>query len=136
MKKLIFLLLFPFILQAQTNVESKKDSVKTKNTPPLGRSKEEAKLLIENLRERVLKGEDMSALAAQYSEDPGSAKKGGQLSPFKRGQMVPEFEEVAFSLKAGDVSDIFETKFGFHFIQLLAKDGEVLVARHILLQVK
>ena len=136
MKKIIFLLVFPFILQAQTGSELKKDSVKTKNTPPLGRSKEEAKLLIENLRERVLKGEDMSALAAQYSEDPGSAKKGGQLSPFKRGQMVPEFEEVAFSLKPGDVSDIFETKFGFHFIQLLAKDGEVLVARHILLQVK
>lgn len=136
MKKIIFLLIFPFLLQAQTGDDLKKDSLKTKNRPPLGRSKEEAKLLIENLRERVLKGEDMSALASQYSEDPGSAKKGGQLSPFKRGQMVPEFEEVAFSLKAGDVSDIFETKFGFHFIQLLAKDGEVLVARHILLQVK
>lgn len=137
MKKIIFFIAFPFLLNAQNIIEPvKKDSVKTKNTPPLGRSKEEAKQLIENLRERVLKGEDMSALAAQYSEDPGSAKKGGQLSPFKRGQMVPEFEEVAFSLKAGDVSDIFETKFGFHFIQLLAKDGEVLVARHILLQVR
>ena len=137
MKKIIFLLIFPFFLNAQNAVEPvKKDSVKTKNLPPLGRSKEEAKQLIESLRERVLNGADMSALAAQYSEDPGSAKKGGQLSPFKRGQMVPEFEEVAFSLKPGDVSDIFETKFGFHFIQLLAKDGEVLVARHILLQVK
>jgi peptidyl-prolyl cis-trans isomerase SurA len=137
MKKLFFLIVFPFVLNAQNTSEpTKKDSVKIKNTPPLGRSKEEAKQLIESLRDRVLRGEDMSALAAQYSEDPGSAKKGGQLSPFKRGQMVPEFEEVAFSLKAGDISDIFETKFGFHFIQLLAKDGEVLIARHILIQVK
>ena len=137
MKKIIFLIVFPFLLPAQASSEPvKKDSVKIKNVPPLGRSKEEAKQFIENLRERVLKGEDMSALASQYSEDPGSAKKGGQLSPFKRGQMVPEFEEVAFSLKPGDISDVFETKYGFHFIQLLAKDGEVLVARHILLQVK
>jgi peptidyl-prolyl cis-trans isomerase SurA len=136
MKRIIFLLVFPFILQAQTGTELKKDSIKVKNIPPLSRSKEEAKQLIDDLHERVLKGADMSALAEQYSEDPGSAKKGGQLSPFKRGQMVPEFEEVAFSLKPGDISDVFETKFGFHFIQLLAKDRDVLVARHILLQVK
>ena len=137
MKKILLLIAFPFLLNAQNTTEpAKKDSVKTKNTPPLGRSKEEAKQLIESYRDRVLKGEDMSAIAAQYSEDPGSAKKGGQLSPFKRGQMVPEFEEVAFSLKPGDISDVFETQFGFHFIQLLAKYGEVLVARHILLQVK
>ncbi|MBK7666799.1 MAG: peptidyl-prolyl cis-trans isomerase [Sphingobacteriaceae bacterium] len=136
MKKIIFLLAFPFILSAQTTeVKSNKDSIPQK-TSSTSRTKEEAKQLIESLRERVLKGEDMSALAAQYSEDPGSAKKGGQLSPFGRGKMVPEFEEVAFSLKPGEISEVFETKYGYHFIQLLAREGESVVARHIVLLVK
>lgn len=135
MKKIIFLA-FPFILSAQTTeVKSNKDSIPQK-TSSTSRTKEEAKQLIESLRERVLKGEDMSALSAQYSEDPGSAKKGGQLSPFGRGKMVPEFEEVAFSLKPGEISEVFETKYGYHFIQLLAREGESVVARHIVLLVK
>lgn len=136
MKKIIFLLAFPCLLSAQTTeVKQGKDSIPQK-TSSTSRTKEEAKLLIESLRERVLKGEDMSALAAQYSEDPGSAKKGGQLSPFGRGKMVPEFEEVAFSLRPGEISEVFETKYGFHFIQLLAREGESVVAQHILLTVK
>lgn len=136
MKKIIFLIAFPFILSAQTSeVKSDKDSIPQKKSST-SRTKEEAKQLIESYRERVLKGEDMSALAAQYSEDPGSAKKGGQLSPFGRGKMVPEFEEVAFSLKPGEISEVFETKYGYHFIQLLAREGESVVARHIVLLVK
>lgn len=137
MKTIIFILAFPFFLSAQNSIENKslKDSTQLK-TSSTSRTKEEAKLLIESLRERVLKGEDMSALAAQYSEDPGSAKKGGQLSPFGRGKMVPEFEEVAFSLKPGEISEVFETKYGYHFIQLLAREGESVVARHIVLLVK
>jgi peptidyl-prolyl cis-trans isomerase SurA len=136
MKKIIFFLAFPFILSAQTTeVKSSKDSIPQK-TSSTSRTKEEAKQLIESYRVRVLKGEDMSALAAQYSEDPGSAKKGGQLSPFGRGKMVPEFEEVAFSLKPGEISEVFETKYGYHFIQLLAREGESVVARHIVLLVK
>lgn len=135
MKKIIFLLLFPFILPAQID-GLKKDSVPAKNVPPFGRTKEEAKQLIEYYREQIVKGGDFSAFAIKYSEDPGSAKKGGQLSAFGRGQMVPEFEEVAFKLKPGEISDVFETKYGFHFIQLLAREGEKVIARHILLQVK
>ncbi len=136
MKKLIFITaLFTVINLINAQTPAKKDSIATKSNA-LGRTKEEAKQLVEYYREQVLKGEDFSALAFKYSEDPGSAKKGGQLSPFGRGQMVPEFEEVAFKLRAGEISDVFETKFGFHFMQVLARDGEKVVARHIMLQVK
>jgi peptidyl-prolyl cis-trans isomerase SurA len=136
MKKIIILIIFPFILQSQNPAEVKKDSVKTKNIPSLNRTKEEAKQLAEGYRERILNGESFNVLAALYSEDPGSAKHGGQLPAFGRGQMVPEFEEVAFSLKPGQTSDVFETQFGFHFIQLLAREGEKVVARHILISGK
>lgn len=137
MKKILLLIALPFILKSQNTAEGKtaKDSTQVKSSA-VGRTKEEAKQLIDGYRRRVVNGEDMSALAAQYSDDPGSAKKGGQLSPFKRGQMVPEFEEMAFSLKPGEISEVFETKYGFHFIQLMARDGETLVARHLLLMVK
>jgi peptidyl-prolyl cis-trans isomerase SurA len=137
MKKIIFLIIFPFILNAQNATEPvKKDSVKTKSTSSFNRSKEEAKQLAESCRQRILNGESFSVLAALYSEDPGSAKQGGQLAPFGRGKMVPEFEEVAFSLKPGQMSDVFETQYGFHFILLLAREGEKVVASHILISGK
>ncbi|HWY12400.1 MAG TPA: peptidylprolyl isomerase [Bacteroidia bacterium] len=137
MKKLFILIAFPFILNSQTAVEGKvvKDSTQAKITI-VGRSKEEAKQLIESLRDRINSGESFSELAMQYSDDPGSAKKGGMLPPLKRGQMVPEFEEVVYSLKPGEISDVFETKYGFHFVQLMNRDGETRVARHILVAVK
>ncbi len=85
-----------------------------------------AKERAEDLIKRLKKGEDFSTLAKRWSEDPGSAKKGGDLGWFSRGQMVPAFEEVAFSLKAGAYSDIIRTDFGYHIIQLIAhKDPEV-----------
>ncbi len=137
MKKIILLLAFPFIIKSQNSVENKvvKDSAQTK-TSAVGRTKEEAKTLIESLRERILKGESFATLATQYSEDPGSGKNGGRLMAFGRGQTVPEFEEVAFSLKPGEISKVFETKYGFHFMEVLAKEGDRVLARHILLQVK
>lgn len=85
------------------------------------------------LRERVLKGEKFSMLATLYSQDPGSAKQGGELGFFSRGEMVGEFEAAAFALKPGEVSPIVETKFGFHIIQLIERRGNMLNARHILL---
>ena len=85
------------------------------------------------LRERVLKGEKFSMLAALYSQDPGSAKKGGELGFFPRGRMVAEFESAAFALKPGEVSPIIETKFGFHIIQLIERRGNTINARHILI---
>lgn len=86
-----------------------------------------------SLRERVVKGEKFSMLATLYSQDPGSAKQGGELGFFSRGEMVGEFEAAAFALKPGEVSPIVETKFGFHIIQLIERRGNMLNARHILL---
>ena len=75
-------------------------------------------------------------LATLYSQDPGSAKKGGELGFFSRGDMVGEFESAAFALKPGEVSPIIETQFGFHIIQLIDKRGERINVRHILLKPK
>lgn len=99
-------------------------------------AKKDARTQIESYRERILKGESFSVLAALYSEDPGSAKMGGQLPPFGRGQMVPEFEAVAFRLKKGEVSEVFESAYGFHFMELISRKGETVDARHILISPK
>jgi len=96
-------------------------------------AKQEAKDQLEGYRQRVIKGEaSMSTLARLYSEDPGSAKDGGQYLSVPRGMMDPAFESVAFRLKAGEVSSIFETSFGFHFIELIQRKGELVDLRHIL----
>lgn len=102
-------------------------------------SAEEKKLIKERLngyRERILKGDKFSTIATLYSEDPASAKKGGELGFFARGFMVAEFESVAFSLREGEVSPVFETKFGFHIIQMIERRGDQVNCRHILLQPK
>lgn len=71
-----------------------------------------------DLRARVLDGENFALLAGEFSEDPGSAPNGGDLGSFARGEMVPAFEEAAFALDAGGVSEIVETSFGIHIIQV------------------
>ena len=88
---------------------------------------------LSELRERVIQGEKFSMLATLYSQDPGSAKKGGEIGFFTRGDMVTEFESAAFELKPGEVSPIIETQFGFHIIQLIERRGNTLNARHILI---
>lgn len=92
-----------------------------------------AKKKCEELRERVLKGESMATLAILYSDDPGSAKNGGEYKNIKRGEFVSEFDKVAFGLNDGEISDVFETQFGFHFIQLIHRHGELVDLRHILI---
>lgn len=102
-------------------------------------SKEEKDIIKDKLngyRERILKGDKFTTLAALYSEDEASAKKGGELGFFSRGYMVSEFESVAFSLREGEVSPVFETKLGFHIIQMIERNGEQINCRHILLQPK
>ena len=76
---------------------------------------------IEDLRKRILAGEDFSVLARQYSEDPGSKANGGELPNFSRGMMVPEFEAAAFALNTNQVSEVVTTQFGYHLIKLLEK---------------
>ena len=88
------------------------------------------------LRNRILKGERFSTLALLYSEDPGSAKKGGELGFQGRGELVPEFEAAAFALKDGEISEVVETEYGFHILQLIERRGDYVNVRHILLTVK
>ena len=89
-----------------------------------------------NLRDRILKGESFSTLAILYSEDPGSAKKGGELGFYGRGQLYPEFEAVAFKLKEGEISNVVETEAGYHIIQMIERKGDYINVRHILLTPK
>ncbi|MGZ3883323.1 MAG: peptidylprolyl isomerase [Bacteroidia bacterium] len=136
MKKVFVLLLFPFAVMAhEPEVKSLHGTALPvqKKYFPDDASREEAKKRLEGYRQQVLKGESMGTLAAMYSDDPGSAKQGGMYQNVVPGAMVAEFEKVAFSLKPGDVSEIFETQFGFHFIQLISRNGDSLNLRHILI---
>lgn len=104
---------------------------------PSKASKAETKNMLKDLRGKIVNGEmDFEAAAKRYSEDFGSAKLGGKLGEFGRGKMVPEFEEIAFQMKVGDISDVFESPFGYHIIKLHKRTGEVVDASHILLQPK
>lgn len=88
------------------------------------------------LKKRIDKGEKFETLALLYSQDPGSAAKGGELGFMARGTLVPEFEEVAYQLKPDEVSDIVKSDFGYHIIQLIKRRGESVNARHILIKTK
>ncbi len=90
--------------------------------------------LAKELKERIDKGEDFGTLAKKYSEDPGSAANKGDLGWVKRGTFVPKFEAVAYGLKKNEISDIVETEFGYHIIQLLERRGNSIHARHILVK--
>lgn len=85
------------------------------------------------LRKRILKGESFATMAILYSEDPGSAKNGGELGFYGRGQLYPEFEAVAFKLKEGEISQVVETEAGYHIIQMIERKGDFINVRHILL---
>ena len=86
------------------------------------------------IRERILNGEKFSTLARIYSQDPGSARKGGELGMASKSIFWPAFSDAAMSLKPGVVSQIVETPDGFHIIEVLDKKGDMFNARHILLK--
>lgn len=89
---------------------------------------------LNELRLKVETGESFETLAKEYSEDQGSRTYGGDLGWAKRGQMVPEFEAAAMKLKPNEMSEVVESSFGFHLIQLLEIRGQEYHARHILLR--
>ena len=89
---------------------------------------------LRNFRERIMKGESFATLAVLYSEDPGSAPRGGELGFTPRANLVPEFANEAFNLKPEKISKIVESEYGFHIIQLIDRKGERINVRHILLK--
>lgn len=92
-----------------------------------------ARVRAEALLERITGGEDFAELAREFSNDPGTAALGGDLGWFRRGRMVREFEEAAFSLLDGQVSDVVQTDFGFHIIRVERMRPGERNARHILI---
>jgi len=88
------------------------------------------------IRRRILDGESFSTMAVLYSEDPGSATKGGELGFVGKGEFAREFETAAFNLREGEISEVVETEFGFHIIQLIEKRDNMVNCRHILMSAK
>ena len=90
-------------------------SVRIRRTP------EEARKLARNLAARVNSGEDFAQLAREYSDDPGSARNGGELGWVSEGEMVPEFEKQMLATPEGELSPVFESEYGWHFLRVDAK---------------
>jgi peptidyl-prolyl cis-trans isomerase SurA len=83
---------------------------------------------------RARSGEDFARLAREYSDDPGSRDKGGELGWVRKGELLPEFEDALFAMRPGQISDIVETSFGYHIIKLEQIRGNERLARHILVR--
>ena len=86
------------------------------------------------IRERIMNGEKFAVLARIYSQDPGSARRGGELGMASKSVFWPAFSDAAMALKPGIVSQIVETPDGFHIIEVLEKKGDMFNARHILMK--
>ena len=87
------------------------------------------------IKTKLVAGDDFEKLAGEFSEDPGSKDRGGELGFFNRGEFIKEFEEAAFNLEPGEISDIVKTEHGFHIIQLIERQGEKINVRHILIRI-
>ncbi len=98
-------------------------------------SQDEAFKKISKIYEAIKNGADFAKEAEKYSDDPASAQRGGDLGMISRGDFVPEFEAAAYQLKDGEISDIVQTQFGFHIIQMIERRGEKIDTRHILVRV-
>tara|TARA_E500000178_G_scaffold317554_1_gene338190 strand:- start:338 stop:1579 length:1242 start_codon:yes stop_codon:yes gene_type:complete len=87
--------------------------------PSTIRDEEGTEIEINEIRSRILDGEEFSDLAKEYSEDPGSAKLGGELGWLGKGVLAAEFEKVMIEIDLGEISPVFQTQFGFHFLEVL-----------------
>ncbi|WP_425390065.1 peptidylprolyl isomerase [Ekhidna sp.] len=104
-----------------------------KEAEPGKDQKEKVRKLLLDIRSQIESGISFEVLAKKYSQDPGSAANGGQLGFYSRGELAPEYEATALSLKPGETSMPVETQFGFHLIQLQEKRGNTYRSRHILI---
>jgi peptidyl-prolyl cis-trans isomerase SurA len=102
--------------------------------PASAEAKFQVKEKLLELRNRILQGDRFATLAIAYSEDRGSAVKGGELGFRSRDELVKAFADAAFNLKEGQVSQIVETEYGFHIIQLIQKKDDQVNVRHILMK--
>jgi len=102
--------------------------------PDREKAKMEVKDKLISIRERILNGEKFATMARIYSEDPGSARKGGELGMASKSIFWPAFSDAAMSLRPGLISQIVETPDGFHIIEVLEKKGDMFNARHILIK--
>ncbi len=98
--------------------------------------KEKARLFAESLLDSLRNGADFALIASKYSDDIASRKQGGDLGNMARGGFIAEFESAAYALKENEISEVVESQFGFHIIQLLEKKGNQIHSRHILVMVK
>jgi peptidyl-prolyl cis-trans isomerase SurA len=87
-----------------------------------------------DIRNQIMKGASFRTLAQIYSDDKSSARNGGEMDEFGRGEMVPQFEVMAFKLQTDSISPIIETMFGYHILQLLYRKGDRVKVRHILIR--
>jgi peptidyl-prolyl cis-trans isomerase SurA len=99
-------------------------------------NKAEARQKLLDIRSQILAGKSFNVLAIMYSEDPESAKKGGEIGFMVRGELEKPYADAAFSLTKNTVSKIVETKYGFHLIQLIDRKGDMVNTRHILIRPK
>jgi len=88
------------------------------------------------LRKDIVAGKDFELVASLYSDDPGSAPRGGNLGEARKGMMLGEFEAMAYNMDIGEISPVFETDYGFHFLQLLDRRGDIYESRHVLIKPK
>lgn len=105
------------------------------NVPVSREEKQRIREQLEGYKKRVEDGEDFATIAILYSQD-GSARNGGELGFVSRGDLVKEFESAAFKLRKNEVSEVVESQFGFHIIQLIERRGERINCRHILIKPK
>ena len=106
-----------------TATDALTDTAANTVTVDLGRDEAATLALAQELRARILAGEDFATLAQEYSDDPGSGANGGDLGWFGRGMMVAPFEEAAFSLPVGEISEPIQSDFGYHIIEVLERDN-------------
>ena len=96
-------------------------------------AKKETVYLLKEIKEKIKKGESFESLASSFSMDPGSKKKGGDLGWVKRGSLLKNFEEAAFTIKTNTISEPIETEVGYHILEVFERKGEKARVRHILI---